>query len=328
VNSPAHPFELGAGSNEARATERCELRVWRGYRSAAFYAVDEDEAVIATSVEFRSRGREPQETEAARQARTNLCLELEQSGWKRQAGEGEAWYAAQFVRPSETRILRPPPERQEVRAVVAVAPAAARVEDAVAVAVAPETVEPETVQPETVKPETIEPETIAPQPVAVQPAADRPAAASWPLWKQLAVWAGAFAVATAAAGAVTLGAINLRGGTKTTTTFVTIARPAATPAPSATPAKKPSPVAAPTVRRRVVRLLITATDRPSWLEIRRRSAHGAVLYSGILQPGRHLRIAGGKVWARFAAAGNLRISVDGTVVPLSGTLEKLFSAKH
>jgi hypothetical protein len=75
-----------------------------------------------------------------------------------------------------------------------------------------------------------------------------------------------------------------------------------------------------------VRLTILARDTTSWLEVRRDSAHGALLYSGQLEPGHTLRFRGVRVWARFGSAGHLAIAVNGRPLALIGTLEHVFTA--
>jgi hypothetical protein len=49
-----------------------------------------------------------------------------------------------------------------------------------------------------------------------------------------------------------------------------------------------------------------------------------VLFSGVLEPGRKLRFAAPRLWARFGAAGHLRITQDGRPVTLQGTYDKVF----
>ena len=72
---------------------------------------------------------------------------------------------------------------------------------------------------------------------------------------------------------------------------------------------------------------IAAPSRASWLEVRRSSAHGALLFSGELGVGHRLRLKGARLWARFGAAGNLSISVNGKPLVLQGTYEHVFAAK-
>jgi hypothetical protein len=86
------------------------------------------------------------------------------------------------------------------------------------------------------------------------------------------------------------------------------------------PAQKPAPPA-------LVRVDISAPDRASWLEVRRGSATGPVLFSGELAPGRHLHLTGKRLWTRFGAARNLAIRANGRPVSFTGTYEHVFAAK-
>ena len=60
------------------------------------------------------------------------------------------------------------------------------------------------------------------------------------------------------------------------------------------------------------------------MEIRRRSAHGPVLYRATLAPGAQLHFRAPRIWAIFGAAGNLSITDNGRRVELTGTPKKLF----
>jgi hypothetical protein len=70
---------------------------------------------------------------------------------------------------------------------------------------------------------------------------------------------------------------------------------------------------------------IVAFGNGSWLEVRRRSAGGQLLYEATLPTGGRLHFRGARLWARFGAAGNLSITVDGRPVALTGTQEKVFA---
>jgi hypothetical protein len=64
----------------------------------------------------------------------------------------------------------------------------------------------------------------------------------------------------------------------------------------------------------------------TWLEIRAGSAHGDVLYSGILPQGNAKRFRSTKVWASFGAASNLTARLNGNSLPLPpGTYSALIS---
>lgn len=67
-----------------------------------------------------------------------------------------------------------------------------------------------------------------------------------------------------------------------------------------------------------------AARSTTWLEIRRGSKNGRVLYSGNLAPGGTLHFRGSRLWARFGAAGNLTITQDGRLIRLQGTYDRLF----
>ena len=75
-----------------------------------------------------------------------------------------------------------------------------------------------------------------------------------------------------------------------------------------------------------VDLRIAAHGSGSWLEIRRGSATGPVLYSATLTDGQTLQFHAPKLWGRFGAASNLTITVNARPVRLEGTYEKLFVA--
>ena len=102
----------------------------------------------------------------------------------------------------------------------------------------------------------------------------------------------------------------------------------------ATGAANPAPVtkgvdgAAQSVSAKALRvdLRIAAHGSGSWLEIRRGSATGRVLYSATLTDGQTLHFHAPKLWGRFGAASNLAITVNARPVRLEGTYEKLFVA--
>jgi len=77
-------------------------------------------------------------------------------------------------------------------------------------------------------------------------------------------------------------------------------------------------------RQPLVDLRIVAHGNGSWMEVRRRSARGPVLYRAILAPGKKLHLRGTRLWARFGAAGNLSITDNGRSIELSGTQAKVF----
>jgi len=86
----------------------CQIRFWRGYRKAAFYArtyYDGEEVAVAESPLFRARGSGPPEpTEKAEEAHKALCDQLERAGWRLVAA-GDTWFDHTF-----RRELRAPAE--------------------------------------------------------------------------------------------------------------------------------------------------------------------------------------------------------------------------
>jgi hypothetical protein len=84
-----------------RAAPTCDIRFWRGYRKAAFFArtIDAGEEVaVAESPMFRARGNGvPERTDEAAAAYAVLVDRLEDEGWRRVA-TGSAWFDATFAR--------------------------------------------------------------------------------------------------------------------------------------------------------------------------------------------------------------------------------------
>jgi len=78
-------------------------------------------------------------------------------------------------------------------------------------------------------------------------------------------------------------------------------------------APHPAPAAPPAAPARV-RLRIVAPRGDSWLEVRRGSAAGTVLYTGVLVRGRSLRLTGRRLWLRFAVGDHLDVTVNGQPV--------------
>ena len=74
----------------------------------------------------------------------------------------------------------------------------------------------------------------------------------------------------------------------------------------------------------LVDVRVTAHGNGSWVEFRRTSPTGAVLYSATLADHQTLHFRAPKLWARFGAAANLTITANGHPVRLEGTYEKLF----
>ncbi len=77
---------------------------------------------------------------------------------------------------------------------------------------------------------------------------------------------------------------------------------------------------------RPVSLVLEDVRTDSWVEVREGSATGARVYSGVLQTGDRVALRGTRLWARFGGAGDLRITANGRLVPLEGTVETVFAS--
>jgi hypothetical protein len=285
-------------------TERCTIERWRGYRSSTFYVSLDGETAFLESSSFPWRKAEPPpESGRARAAFDELAAALENMGWQREDGLAGAWYAARFARSVERRYRAPTPM-----------PLPARREP-----------EPEPVQAPPVivsrepEPPPLEP---PPGPPAPAPTAAVVARPSRPRRRLRPITLVSGLGALVAVGSLALGAAGL--GSKHSRTILVPAAKAA-PAP-ANPARSPKSVARhTTAKSATVALTITAT-RSSWLEVRRGSANGRVVFAGNLDPGGSVHLRARRLWARFGAASNLVVRVDGRRVNLMGTVEHVFTA--
>jgi hypothetical protein len=106
------------------------------------------------------------------------------------------------------------------------------------------------------------------------------------------------------------------------------AKQVATPPPPASVPAAPHRAsvarAAPVSGPKLADVRIEAQRNGSWLEVRRGSSSGAVLYSSVLLPGTQLHFRAPRLWARMGAAGNLSITANGRPVSLRGTFDKVF----
>ena len=102
----AVPAEPRVAPEPEPTEEFCEIRVWRGYAKARFYArldlAAEDEFAVAESPSFRFRGNGmPDDTEGAHEAHQALVQKLVAKGWEPEGSNG-AWFSTRFRRPLET----------------------------------------------------------------------------------------------------------------------------------------------------------------------------------------------------------------------------------
>jgi transcriptional regulator with XRE-family HTH domain len=100
------------------------------------------------------------------------------------------------------------------------------------------------------------------------------------------------------------------------------------PSPSASAVASATPSASPTTAARTGVLRITARDGDCWLEVRRQSSGGDVLFSGTLPKGEGRVFIGKTLWMRLGNPGALGISIDGDKQPpITGTGPQDFLVK-
>lgn len=294
---------------KATTLEWCEVQRWRGYRTSTFFAEDAVGGVIAESGAFRGDG------DAARARHRELLDALEQLGWRATDEQDGEWFATRL-----SRVVELAPDTHLPPA--AVEPAVHRVAPVVVAPPSPAPTAP------VAAPAPV-PAAPPPAPVLSTPRADR--IEQRPGWQRALIALAALAAVAAAAGAVLVVAERLRPDVVVRTRTVTVTqsapapKPVSTPAPTSTattPAASASPAEAPPPER--VRLSVVGGERPSWVEIRRSSAKGRVLYAGDVEPGQKLTFSAPRIWTRFGAAGNLEIRANGRLVPLLGTIEHTF----
>jgi hypothetical protein len=295
---------LGQPSGVERFS-RCRVERWRGYVSSSFYALTETGEVLESPTFRWRRADPPPEDGAARAAYDSLVERLLAEGWEPEA-TGQTWYATTFVR----RTFEPQP---------------------VAVEAPPQPAPPRRPAPQ----RAARPPVAAPPPTSAAPtdsAPPAPAITPRRSGRRRVMLVGALAGVVAFAGV----AVVTAGRSADTSRS-----PAAKPAPAVkAPAAKPGAVhrshrvvatATPAAPRHVTATtfrLGIAAHSTTWLEIRRGSKTGPVLYSGNLSPGRTLHFRGSRLWGRFGAAGNLTITQDGRLVPLQGTYDRLFVVRR
>ena len=286
-SEPADRVPVGYCIDEPSA---CRIERWRGYRSSTFYARVGGHLVESRSFRW-SKADPPPDSTAARAVYDELVARLEAAGWEPVAGGG-LWYETSFVWAVS--------EGGEVVGHVPVA------QPEVPVA-----------QPDV---PVAQPDVPVAQPEVPAPQTESPVAPVRPAFRGFRpgklVYAGAAACATLVVLALVLGT---RGHAVT-------GRSAAPPALGVSSTRRAA--TAGTVRARsrqaLVDLRIEARGTGSWLELRRVSGTGPVLYSGTLLPGTTLHFRAARIWARLGAAGNLVVTENGRPIQLQGTYDKLF----
>jgi Domain of unknown function (DUF4115) len=308
--------QVPARDSEKYEVETCTVERWRGYISSSFIALLDDATPVAQSPEFRCRGRAKlPDAGPARRAYDGLRAELHRLGWEDTDERPETWYASRFTRliavpvdeASENAVALETPAPHIVETIVAVEPERRRLREAPPAPPAPPA--PQRAEP-AVEPE---PRHLEETPV-LPPAAQK--SAEVPQRSRIVTIVCLLGIA----GAMSIGAylgLSQRGGhtTRYVTTPASVTKP-----PQVTAIPAPQPTAA------NVRLNISANEHASWLEVRRGSATGRVLFTGELAPGQPLHLRGKRLWARFGAARNLTITANGRPVALGGTIEHVFTA--
>lgn len=306
VAAPAAHVE-GSDTAHSAAREVCSVERWRGYVYSTFCARRGDGSTILESPSFRWRGpTAPPDEGAARQAYDGLAADLEALGWERESAPSEPWYAARFARAVLGVEAAPAPELESVPA----ASPAPRARPA----------SPQALQ----RPDADLPPARSHGTPQSPPAQTPRTARRMPIRLGAAALGIAVVAGSAAGAAVYISHPAGRQpakGAASQPAKAPVSQHVQTPAVPAAP-KPVAAAAAPTVR-----VSITAKDRGSWLQVRRRSAHGPILYSGNLSPGERVHFHGTRIWALFGAASNLSIVADGKQVLLSGTFEHVFAAK-
>jgi hypothetical protein len=296
--------------------EYCRIERWRGYFSSSFYVHLPDQTLESQSFRWR-RQAPPPESGSARAAYDELVSRIERAGWKHHA-DGVDWFATTYTRfvetPAEVRFERVadvmPQEPPPMRFVVPVQQPAP------------------TPPPDPAPPRVHELRPREPQP-APQPAEPQPAPAPVPARGRR--WLAPTAVGTFVVAAVAAGFLILEqrgtgkpaaaeGVTRTVAAHLSTGSSGAAPITKGVEGSAHSVVAKPAQ----ADLRVAAHGNGSWLEIRRGSATGPILYSATLTDGQTLHFRGPRLWGRFGAASNLTITANAHPVRIQGTYEKVF----
>lgn len=299
------------GFNEVVLT--CRVERWRGYITSRFYVLLGEDRVLESRPFRWRRAAPPPESKRARAAYDELAGRLAEEGW-RLLEQGPHWFATTFARtvlvPSQ-RAGAHQPAPQAPRAVPRPRPL------------------PKEEPPAPVESRVDEP-ALEPEPAVQLIADEAPVRDAQPRvrWRRRrSIMLSVPVVGAVAAAAVFLGGAHADGsatgghqaplvkGARAGVSAARASKPtAAAPVPAGPAAPAPS----------VVDVEVVAHGSGSWVEARRGSKSGHVIYLGTLAGGKRLHLRAPRVWAEFGAAGNLAITADGKPVVLRGTFDKLF----
>jgi Domain of unknown function (DUF4115) len=299
------------------AVEVCTVVRWRGYVSSAFYAArSPDRATIAASETFRWRGpAAPPDSGASRAAYDALRAQLLTFGWH-DAGRTGAWFEHRFERRVAYPVapVAPPPPAPGV-ALEATPTAPFSVAAPVRAPAPPAEDENRAARTEEAAPV----ETITPSSEASR--SDRSRSRTWTV---LIATLMVLVLAVAGAGAALETGLVARHASRHPATARPIPAPATSAPLVATPAETPAAAATPVAP--LGQLSVVSIGAGSWLEVRSGSAHGRVLFAGVITHGKHKRFQAHRLWVMFGAATNLVIRVNGERKPLQGTVEGLVTS--
>jgi hypothetical protein len=104
------------------------------------------------------------------------------------------------------------------------------------------------------------------------------------------------------------------GGNEPTTTPDALGVVSPSPSPSASPEPQESPTGVPAWQQNLVKLEAARGD--CWMEVRRDSSTGTVLFSGTLSEGDKEKFKGKDIWMSLGAPGNVKLNVEGKDVKI------------
>lgn len=79
---------------------------------------------------------------------------------------------------------------------------------------------------------------------------------------------------------------------------------------------------------KAIYVTLTAARSDSWVEVRKGSSTGRVLFAGVVSEGKSIHVVGRRLWARFGALGNFDLTIDGRRVhpTFNGTVDTFITA--